>query len=200
MDLHSRWEGAWRSVGAAPEPSLYAKLFAAYREPHRHYHTLQHLEECFVQLDLLGSLAAHPGAVEIALWFHDAIYDPRGQDNEERSARWAQRSLAARAEQGKRVHALVMATRHEAMPQNIDEQVLVDVDLSILGAEPARFDEYEEQVRKEYAWVPLPIYRRERRRILAGLLARPGLYSTPLFVERYEQQARANLARALARL
>jgi predicted metal-dependent HD superfamily phosphohydrolase len=93
-----------------------------------------------------------------------------------------------------------MATRHEAVPADVDAQVLVDVDLSILGAEPARFDQYEAQVREEYGWVPGPIYRHKRKAILESFLTRAAIYNTSRFVERYERQARANLARALARL
>ena len=133
--------------------------------------------------------------MELALWFHDAIYDTRRSDNEQRSADWAKSSVG-----NARIHALVMATRHQAVPQDIDAQVLVDVDLWILGAPQKRFDEYETQVRAEYAWVPGLIYRRKRRAVLESFLARPTLYNTERFTERYEKQARANLARAVARL
>jgi predicted metal-dependent HD superfamily phosphohydrolase len=93
-----------------------------------------------------------------------------------------------------------MATRHDAVPANADARVLVDVDLSILGAEPARFGEYEQQVREEYAWVPGFVYRRKRREVLEGFLARTAIFNTRLFVERYEAVARGNLARSIAKL
>jgi predicted metal-dependent HD superfamily phosphohydrolase len=133
--------------------------------------------------------------VELAIWFHDAIYDTRRSDNEQRSADWAVSSTG-----NSNLRALVMATRHEAVPEGIDAQVLVDVDLSILGAEPQRFDEYEVQVRQEYGWVPGMIYRRKRREILESFLERPTVYRTARFIERYEPRARANLARSVARL
>lgn len=147
MDLHSRWRQTWEALRASPAPGLFDELIARYREPHRHYHTVQHLEECFDKLGTLRDLAEHPAEVELALWFHDAVYDTRRHDNEARSADWARASLPADA--GKRVHALVMATRHEAVPAGRDEQVLVDADLSILGAEASRFDGYERQIREE---------------------------------------------------
>jgi predicted metal-dependent HD superfamily phosphohydrolase len=133
--------------------------------------------------------------VELALWFHDAIYDTHRSDNEERSADWAKSSV-----RNVRVHALVMATRHEAVPHDIDAQVLVDVDLWILSAPEERFDEYEAQIRQEYGWVPGPIYRHKRKAILESFVARAAIYNTSRFIERYEAQARANLARSLARL
>ena len=180
MDLRSRWRG---------DAALLEQLLACYREPHRHYHTLQHLEECFEKFDELGDLASHPDDVALAIWFHDAIYDPRRDDNEARSAAWAKATV------GERVAELVMATRHEAVPADIDAQVLVDVDLSILGAPQARFEEYERQVREEYRWVPGPIYRHKRRQVLQSFLERPTIYNTQRFIERYEAQARRNLAK-----
>lgn len=150
----------------------------------------------------MRALPEHPAEVELALWFHDSIYDPGRKDSEQRSADYARESVLAcggAAEVANRVHALVMATRHAAEPQGVNQQVLVDVDLSILGAGAARFDEYEAQVREEYRWVPKPIYTRKRRRILEGFLSRATIFSTPLFIERYERQARANLQRSLAR-
>ena len=197
MDLRSAWEAAWRAAGEIPPASLYAELEACYGEPHRHYHTLQHLQECFVQLELLRSAAVEAADVALALWFHDAIYDTRRHDNEARSAAWARASIADPA-RGARVHDLILATRHDALPCSADARVLVDVDLSILGAQTQRFDEYETQVRREYAWVPAPLYRRKRADILRGFLARDAIYATPLFRERYEARARENLARSLA--
>jgi predicted metal-dependent HD superfamily phosphohydrolase len=184
--LRERWK--------LPDQPLLEQLIKAYSGSERRYHTLTHLEECFAGFDEIADLAEHPDDVELAIWFHDAIYDPRRSDNERRSADWAQASTG-----NSRIHALVMATRHEAIPRTRDEKVLVDVDLWILGAPEKRFDEYERQVRAEYRWVPGPIYRRKRREILEGFLARPAIYGTGRFVERYEAQARANLARALAR-
>lgn len=201
-----RWFKAWQALGAEPTPSLAAvheRLLAAYAEPQRHYHTGQHLAECFAQLDALAPLARSPAEVEVALWFHDAVYQPRKSDNEARSADWARETAQASGiapDSADRIQALILATRHAALPQGPDQEVLVDVDLSILGANPARFDEYEEQVRAEYAWVPGFLYRRKRGEILEEFLARPAIYSTTPCRERLEPAARANLARSLARL
>jgi len=174
---------------------VYAELIARYCEPHRRYHTVQHLEECFLKLNDVRSLAPRPEEIESALWFHDAIYDTRRHDNEERSAQWARTCLGGAA--GERVHDLVLTTKHESTPDDADARLLIDVDLSILAAPEERFDEYEVQIREEYGWVPEFIYRRERRRILAGFLSRERIFSTAAFNER---QARANLVRAIAKL
>jgi len=198
------WRRSWRELGQpAADEDLFRRLVACWSEPHRHYHTLQHLYECLDLFDGVRATAQRPGEIELALWFHDAFYDPRREDNEERSAEWARDSVLEAglpAPVAARLHALVMATRHEAVPQDADAQLLVDVDLAILGSEPARFDESDEQIRLEYAHVPEDEFRAGRRRVLGEFLARPRLYSTPYFQSRFERQARENLARALARL
>lgn len=193
MDLRERWGRTWRAADLAPPLGLFERLQAGYREPHRHYHTDRHLEECFEAGDLL---CATPD-VELALWFHDAIYDTARHDNEARSAAWARKSISD-PERGARVHDLILATRHDALPASQEERIVVDVDLSILGAMPARFDEYERQIRREYRWVPAPLYRRKRAAILRGFLDREAIYTTPLMHRRLESQARENLARSLA--
>ena len=203
MSLQEQWIGSWTVLGAAAPAGVYEEVMARYAEPHRHYHTARHLEECFAALAGLRGEAERPGEVELALWFHDAIYDPRRHDNEQRSADWA-RSVAASAgldaSVGERVAALILATRHDAAPQDADARVVVDVDLSILGAPPLRFDEYERQVRQEYRWVPDAVFRRKRREILERLLARPQLFNTERMRERHEPRAKANLERSLASL
>lgn len=147
--------------------------------------------------------ANRPGEVEVALWFHDAIHDPKRPDNEERSAQWA-RAVAGQAgleaNVGERVAGLILATRHDGATVDQDARVLVDVDLSILGAEPARFDEYERDVRREYAWVPGLVFRRERRKILRSCLERPRLFQTERLHAALEERARANLGRSLREL
>lgn len=204
MPTPEQWHDAWRALGArTADDGLYAALVARYAEPHRHYHTLQHLDECLGNLADLRAAAHRPEEVEIALWFHDAVYDVHRRDSEERSAQWAHASILGAGLQESvagRVHALIMATRHEARPQDADACVLVDVDLRILGADAARFDEYEAQVRAEYRWVPDLLFRPGRAKLLRGFLARPRIYLTETFHARYEAAARANLARSLAQL
>lgn len=194
------WARAWSGPGLLPDANLFEMLMAAYAEPQRHYHSLQHLRECLVHIEQVHELAEHPEEVEIALWFHDAVYDVRGATNERQSADWAVRALVAgNASQStqKRVEQLVMATRHDAAPLDIDERLLVDIDLSILGAAPKRFAEYDGQIRAEYSWVPEAIYLTKRREVLSSFLARPSIYSTAHFRQRCEAQARINLSAAI---
>src|SRR5713101_4586881 len=201
-----QWVETWRELGVGDSPELrrlYGDVLGRYSEPHRHYHTYQHLAESFETVHDIISLAEHPTEVYVGLWFHDAIYDTQRHDNEERSAdlaRSAARDFGASAESAQRIYDLIMFTRHAADPVGIDAQVLVDADLSILGAQPARFQEYEAQVRREYAWVPDDIFRPARAKILKEFQGRPHLYCTVHFRERYEAQARRNLQHSLENL
>jgi predicted metal-dependent HD superfamily phosphohydrolase len=198
------WRRLWGELGAREvNGGLFNQLVAAYSQQHRHYHTLQHLRECLAHWDAAGTLARRPAEVELALWFHDAVYDARRDDNEERSADWAQRSVAAAgcdAGVGERVKALVLATKGHAPSDDPDTQLLLDIDLAILGASPERFAEFERQVRAEYEHVPADTYRAGRRRVLEGFRQRPRIYGTAAYHGALEQRARANLGQALAAL
>jgi predicted metal-dependent HD superfamily phosphohydrolase len=200
-ELRRSWDRAWNGIGgSAGGEDLFDQLVARYAEPHRKYHSLQHLGEGLAALEPALHLAAHPAEVEVALWFHDAIYETRRSDNEARSAAWARTALIEAHVPGEaagRVHDLVMATSHAALPAVPDEQLLVDVDLSILGAAEPRFAEYERQIREEYSFVPGWLFKRKRRAVLRGFLERPCIYSTPHFRAALEQRARQNLSHAL---
>ncbi len=199
----SHWQAAWRALAVRDDDALHTALLASYAEPHRAYHSQQHLAECLALFDEHRDLAQHPAEVEIALWFHDAIYDVHRHDNEALSADWARQALqgaGAPVEVAERVAALVLATRHSVAPATPDEQLLVDIDLAILGASPERFAEYEMQIRREYAHVPADVFREKRGAILTAFLARPVLYGVPALRRRFDAPARRNLQQALAAL
>ncbi len=201
---HPRWLDAWRALSAPDaDPALLPALVQAYSEPQRKYHTLQHLDACLKHFDTLRAQAQRPGEVELALWFHDAIYVVGATDNEARSAEWAHSALAsagASATCAQRVHALVMVTCHDVPPQTPDQEILLDVDLSILGASDAVFNTYEAQIRAEYASVPENAFRSRRRRILTAFLDRPRLFHTGHFHSLLDAQARSNLERSIRQL
>jgi predicted metal-dependent HD superfamily phosphohydrolase len=200
--LLANWTEAWRELGIeAPDPALCLELQRRYGEPQRHYHTMQHLGECLTWFEREKALAERPGEVALALWFHDAIYDVHAHDNEARSADWsreAMRAAGANEEAAERIHALVMATRHDAVPEGRDAELLIDIDLSILGAEPARFAEYERQVHAEYAFVPDAVRLPRRRAILQRFLDRQAIYATPRMHALLEARARTNLQHSIA--
>lgn len=199
----SVWRRTWRLLGAeASVPGLTAVL-NAWGETHRRYHDLKHLRECLDRWAEWQHLAEQPGEVALALWYHDAVYNPRSTDNELRSAAWAARAMTeAGADVGavQRVHDLVMATSHNAPATSRDAELVLDIDLATLGAEAERFEAYDRDVRKEYAWVPGFLYRRKRREVLQSFLDRPRIYATDVAYDELEASARRNLAAALSRL
>ncbi len=204
MSDRSKWSALWTRLRAKGDPiPVHDALVKAYCEPHRAYHNLRHITDCLRHFEPVRSLAEDPDAVETALWLHDVVYDPRAKDNEERSAEFARRIFRA-AEMPEpftiKVSSLILVTRHEVVPATPDGRLVVDIDLSILGRDPIEFDEYERTVRKEYDWVPAPMFRAGRCKILQQFLDRPSIYFTDAFRSKFEEKARRNLARSIALL
>lgn len=200
----ARWTRLWRGLGARGNGlSTFNDLVAAYAEPPRAYHTAEHIRDCLAHFDLSRKAAQRADEIEAAIWFHDAVYLPGRADNEERSADWAQTALAESGvlpEVTERIGRLVLATRHLSVPSEPDAALLCDIDLSILGQPSDLFDEFERRIRREYAWVPDPVYRSARSDILQAFLRRRPIYQTDYFRERYEAPARENLERMIRRL
>ena len=177
------------------------ELRARYAEPHRAYHTWHHIE------DMLGRFAAIADGLrdretfELAILFHDAVYDPKASDNEEQSAILMRERLAGRMAPAAldAIEALIMATKTHQPGVHPDAPYLIDIDLAILGAEPADFDAYDAAIRKEYAHVPHDAYRAGRTRVLQSFLDRERIFLTAAFAP-LEARARGNLERAIARL
>ncbi len=199
----SRWETLMHAFGFSENEATWCELAAAYAEKHRHYHTSEHINACLSHLDKVHQYTDHPEEVELALWFHDSIYIPRKSNNELKSAEWAQAFLNANQAQVdvvRRVYNLIMVTRHNVPASTKDEEVLLDIDLSILGAKPEIYEQFENAIRKEYKWVPWFLYKKKRKEILESFLNRERIYITDYFFEELESQARFNLASAILKL
>lgn len=198
-----RWQALMHGLGLPENETTLAGLSAAYRQPHRHYHTRQHIADCLAHFDALRHEAGQPHAVELAIWFHDAVYDPYRSDNEQASADWAERFLrgnGAPATLRDRVQALILATRHDAIATDHDMAILIDIDLSILGSAPDAYDEYRHAIRREYHWVPGILFRRNRRAVLGSFLRRERIYLTGHFHASHETRARRNIETELEML
>jgi predicted metal-dependent HD superfamily phosphohydrolase len=199
-----RFSELWQRLGATGAVNqAFDELAAAHGTPGRVYHTLDHVLDCLARLDEAERASDDRDLVEAAIWFHDIVYDPHRADNEARSAQWASRTLSAAgvpAESVGRIGELIRMTTHSSPPSDRQGSLLCDVDLSILGRGEREFDKYQERIREEYAWVPDPLYRAGRSRILSTFLQRDRIFLTDYFRDRYEAPARTNLRRALARL
>ena len=201
--LADTWSFAWQALARPAPLHLRLVLQTAWSERHRRYHDLVHLRECLALWTIWQGRCDRPEEVALALWFHDAVYGTSFNDNELLSAAWAARSLGqagVASEISQRVFDLVMATCHDAEPDGRDAQLLVDIDLAILGSSPVRFKVYDRDICLEYEAVPKPKYREGRRRVLESFLKRESIYRTDVGRELLEAQARINLRDALDRL
>ena len=173
------------------------KLIAAYSEKQRAYHTIQHLYECLILLELVKPYLNDFYAVALALWFHDAVYNPQAKDNELKSAELFEQYLAADLSHQTviKIKQWILATQKHATTDELDLQFLLDIDLSILAASPARFVEYEQQIQKEYVWVEPELYAVKRKEVLQHFYQTEPLYQTEYFQQNFELQAKQNLNR-----
>ncbi|MDT0463591.1 HD domain-containing protein [Streptomyces gibsoniae] len=206
--LRARWtralEGA-RGPAGGPDPAPYAEnLLARWQEPQRRYHTLAHLTAVLDHIDVLREYADEPDVVRLAAWFHDAVYLPDRSENEERSARLAERALpeaGVTEERTAEVARLVRLTvTHDPADDDRDGQVLCDADLAILAAPPSAYAAYTAAVREEYGFVPADAFRTGRSAILRELLGLPRLFRTPYGQDHWEATARYNIASELEML
>jgi len=195
--LQQRWNRVVARLVPNPQ-ATWQQLASRYSEPHRHYHTLHHVAACLNWLDQYHHLAEDPLCIELALWAHDVIYDPRASDNEARSADWFAQQFAD--SQRNRVHTLILATIHPHPPTDPDMALLQDIDLSILGADSELYDRYEGWIRQEYAFVPEGAFRKGRSAVLRSFLDQELIYHTAELRENLELPSRENLSRALDNL
>jgi predicted metal-dependent HD superfamily phosphohydrolase len=188
-------------VAAHLTEELREDLLARWSETHRKHHTVTHLHE---MLDAIGLLAESGiefdrEAVELAAWFHDAIYEIGRDDNEDRSAELA-RELLSSSPVRDEVARLVLATKAHKVPEgDVNGAVLSDADLSVLGSEPLRYRRYAAAVREEYAEVPDEVFKPARAQVLRALLEGP-LFHTAAGRERWEERARRNIADEISAL
>ena len=195
----SLWE---RCVGTGGE-ATFERVDARYREPHRHYHGPQHIEHCLRQLDRAGDEVINRDAVELALWFHDVVFDvPRApaEYNESRSAEFFLDCLEGRgvAELRADVSRLIRVTSSSASPKAPDEHFMVDIDLSGFGQPWPEFLRDSRAVRAEQPRIPDDEFSQALHKLMQSLLARPNFYFTEFFRSHYEQTARDNINRYLA--
>ncbi len=200
-----RWLGLCRGVTAESDAvvRVFSRLQQEYETPPREYHNLSHVAYCLTHFDAWVGECDHPAAVELAIWFHDVVYDVRRTDNEEQSALLAQQLLADMKVAGwvaQDVTRLILATKHQESTESADDKLMQDVDLAILGAPAEVFDRYERAIRQEYAWVEERTWRRKRSAFLQSLLARSRIYQTTSAYQACERAAYDNLERAVAAL
>jgi predicted metal-dependent HD superfamily phosphohydrolase len=154
-------------------------------------------------LDLVKHSAIHKNELELALWFHDAVYKPLCACNEYKSAEWAREFLiqnSVNEETINLVTQLIRATEHSVKSEQGDDLLIADIDIAILGQSQDVYEKYARDVRYEYRQVPSFIYKKKRKTLLESFLSKPNIYSTAHFYQTFENQARKNLTNEIRRL
>jgi predicted metal-dependent HD superfamily phosphohydrolase len=197
-----RFDALWRRCVASPPcpgaPVVRAELNRLLGAPGRRFHNLDHIRECLRVMDEVAPLLADCDAVELALWFHDAVYEPGDATNERRSAElFVAMSAGAAPAFRRRVCGLILATRHATEPRTADRRFIEDIDLVGFGAPWERFMMQGDWLRAEFADQPDALYYAGQVRFLTHLRRRPRFFATDYFRDRYEATAQANLARLL---
>ncbi len=205
MDLKERWLNVFGKLPTAD--SIWDKIESAYSEEHRAYHTLKHLEHCFNELDALKKelFEEERQIIELAIWFHDIIYLPKQDDNEEQSVKVFQEAAKALILSEfvmDQVSKFILETKHTNSNSELSDlgRLFLDLDLSILGQPRSIYEQYALQIRQEYEWVPIEVYVVKRAEILQQIKNKSSIYYTPDLRGKYELQAKTNLSRAIANL
>jgi predicted metal-dependent HD superfamily phosphohydrolase len=201
---NQHWLTLWQQIGATGDANeVYINLVRQYSEPHRAYHTLSHIEHCLAELEQVRQLVTNPEAIELAIWFHDVIYDTEVGNNEERSADFAievMKKALLPDDFVRLVTHLILVTKHSLIVDDFDGQLIMDIDLAIFGQPENIFVKYEKQIRQEYDWVFEEQFVAGRSAILKSFLERQRIYLTDFFHDKYETQARRNIIQSLAYL
>lgn len=198
--LKERWN---KLVGTTNIEGIFNQIVDAYSDKRRSYHNLKHILSCLNEFDQVKEKIINKKEVELAILFHDIIYDPKESDNEEKSAKFAVSVLKGTKPTCVNidlVEELILATKHDG-PINIsDAEYIADIDISIFGYQADIYMGYEKNIRKEYAWVPIDIYKEKRKEILLSFLSRDKIYYTEFFSNRYELKAHCNLEASVSLL
>lgn len=198
-----KWLGLMERLGFDANIDVYRELLACYSQKHRHYHNVSHISAVLNHLEKVQNLTDNASTIELALWFHDAIYKVLSSTNELNSANWAATFLqvnGASKKAASKVHSLIMATLHNFTPADNDEKLMVDIDLAILGCDSDTYELFESWIRKEYRLIPSFVYNKKRKAILAGFLDRDRIYSHDYFYQGLEKSARENISKAIRQL
>lgn len=204
--LRQQWLALMAHYGVAEAAAIpvWADLADFYEGDGRYYHNLHHIQNVLETVELLSPYAQDLPAIQLAAWFHDAIYDVQRNDNEARSADYAAdvlQALGLPAATIAKVAALIRATKHNrACPGDTDCQIILDADLATFASDWETQEAIERAIRQEYAFVPEAAYRQGRQAILQNFLQRDRIYYTePMYRER-EAAARENIERSIAAL
>ena len=201
--IEKRWKHLMTRFEFNENSAELIELKKKYNEKQRAYHNMEHVIDCLNQLDNYEEDIADRDAIELAIWYHDIIYNPYGKDNEIKSAEEASQFMTkqkASINHIEQVYQLILCTLHTKPPANEAQALIMDIDISILGSPEKQYLEYCQKIRKEYKWIPGPIYRSKRKEIMNRFLQRKCLYFTEYYYSKLEKKARINISQEIQRL
>ena len=175
----------------------FSDLITTYSNPVRFYHNLIHIQHLLSLIEETGAIAHQLPVIQLSTWFHDYIYDSQAQDNELKSAIYAEETLnkfAINPDFVQSVKQIILSTKqHQPLIETVDNLIFLDVDLAILGTSPEKYAAYAQAIRQEYSWLGDRNYQLGRKRVLTNFLTRERIYYTDYFYHKLESAARANL-------
>jgi len=214
--LAKKWEELVKRLGVHNETKpVFEDLFQRYSKSNRAYHGISHLKTCLNELSLFKDFkkmaVENVNVVELALWFHDAVYETNKNgasvaNDEEASAQLAFDVIANQwklpRDFADEVFTIILATKHTGAIVRSNAEIVIDIDLAIFGRSTRLYDIYEKQIREEYFWVPPDVFAKKRSEILQSFLPpnRLNVYYLDFFRSRYEAKAQENLKRAIISL
>ncbi|GFV57925.1 uncharacterized protein TNCV_2801911 [Trichonephila clavipes] len=174
-DIDAYINQKWFNLNADLEKSVVEKwwntLKSSYTRPHRKYHTFFHVKRMFTHMDSLINEIQNKDAVSYAIFFHDIAYDPRSQENEDRSVEifnefCTESELSKNEELVAKVKELILALKAHCTDEHKKEGLFgkddlhyfLDFDMSVLGSDPAEYKKYTQQIREEYNFMPKSKY------------------------------------------
>ena len=192
------WQQCHPGAGARPHEKVFAELVTLYGEPHRRYHTLAHVDECLERFDCIRPMVQDPAAVELALWFHDVIFDAGSKHNERHSAEYyVERAEGSTPRFQRRVCRMILASNHSGAAMHRDQGYVLDIDLAGFGHPGTRFRSTTDLVRAEYPHQSDAGFAESMAGFMTGLVSRPRIFCTEYFREACEANARRNIAALL---
>lgn len=207
--LRQQWYALIRPIAEHAEyaTEVWQVLERHYSEGHRDYHNLSHIQALLAHAENFKHLVRQPAVLLLSIWFHDLVYDSKAHDNELKSAQLAEKWLTKLGIDSaviQHVQQSILATARHEIPQAKvvarDLPLFLDLDLAILGSPPEFYLHYTQAIRNEYRWVPAPLYRSGRLKVIKRLAERDHLYFTTELCQAFEAQARENLKHEIKKL
>ncbi|MDR6464907.1 hypothetical protein [Chryseobacterium sediminis] len=180
--------------------SLWKEIETKYSEKGRHYHNLLHLENMFGEFEAVKSNISDFTAISFSVFYHDVVYDATSKTNEEKSAAKAEKRLAELHLDKNKISIIseqILATKSHQRSDYKDTNYLLDADLSVLGKDFKTYLEYTQNIRKEYSIYPDFLYKPGRKKVLKHFLELESIFKTDYFKQKYETQAKENIAKEL---